>query len=131
MIRSRVASFHSLQVEYYCGVCVPNHAKLEPAHGIAETAGGVAKRLSTNPAGRGLNLDSLIEVSSPIPGRSSAFPLEEPYEALLGKVAVVCKNLLNASLTHHIHRNAIHEAVLFVGPSFIEGQASEERSVRL
>lgn len=60
--------------------------------------------------------------------------LQEPDEALLRKVPVVCKNLLHISLTHHVHRNAIHEAVLLVWPSFIQGQASEERfrvSVRL
>jgi hypothetical protein len=100
---------------------VPNRSELEPAHGANENR-------------RAAGCDPLRRPKAgPFPDlkESSGFCLQETDEALLRKVAVVCEDFLNLSLTHRVHRNAIHEAVLFVWTPFIERQSSEERFVRL
>lgn len=57
--------------------------------------------------------------------------VEEPDETFLREVAVIRKDFLDVSMSHDVHGNAIHEAILLVGPPLIQRQASEERIVRL
>src|SRR5262249_27300040 len=52
--------------------------------------------------------------------------LKQNLKAFLGEMAVVREQAGNTALAHHVHRNAVGEAVAFVGARFAHRQATEK-----
>jgi hypothetical protein len=90
----------------------PKGIRVFPCASVAQTYSGA---LIAAPRGKGVNLE--------IP--------EESPETLLLKMPVIGENLGQPFLAHRVHRNAINQAVAFVGAGPVELQAGAERLLAL
>jgi hypothetical protein len=56
---------------------------------------------------------------------------EQNRETFLAEVVVVGENLRDALVSHRVHRDAVDQAVGFVGALLVQFEPSQEREVRL
>src|SRR5205807_1958033 len=79
----------------------------------------------------GVRRQSMMRASGIVSPAYYRTSVQEAEEALLGKMAIVGEDLVDALVAHDVHGNAINEAILLVGAALVESEAGEEGVVGL